>query len=243
MRTVRSTFILVLMAAMVAMLGADVADAGKLGKLKKKKKPKYVLTLADIEPKLAALELGDWEFTGIKYDHIGVSEYDEFFKSAAKLHGLVLLNQEMAGAATKSLKKYAMSRAADEAMKENIDGLVGDTPPEEWTTEQNVAVMKMAKAQKKISADETKYFAKTAGTMAIGVAALSKGLETAQDLAAQGAELQGNTSKVKKLKIPAAVKGTKRSLEHVKAAGEEGPALAEEINVLISAFRALSAAE
>ena len=241
MRTTRRMPVLVLMAAIVAMLGADVLDAGKLGKLKKKKEPKYVLTLADIEPKLAELELGDWEFTGIKYDHIGVSEYDEFFKTSAKLHGLVLFNQEMAGSATKSLKKFAMSKAADDAMKENIDGLVGDTPPAEWTTEQDIAVMKMAKAQKKISADETKYFAKTAGTLALGVAALSKGIDTVQDLTAQGTELQGRTSKVSKLKIPAAVKGTKTSLAHIKAAGEEGPALAEEIHVLVSAFRALSA--
>jgi hypothetical protein len=152
--------------AMAALLWGASADA-KLGGLSKAlgKKAKYTLTVADLEPKLADLPLGDIQFKDIKYSHIGAGQYDAFFLSSAKIHGLVTLNQQMTEASTKSLKKFAMSKAADEAMKENIAELVGDTPPEQWTVEQNVAVLKMAKQQDKISKDEKRYFAQTGGTL------------------------------------------------------------------------------
>jgi hypothetical protein len=128
-------------------------------------------------------------------------------------------------------------------MKENVAELVGDTPPEEWTVEQNIAIMKMAKQQDEISADEKRYFAQSAGTMVIGMAALSKGLGAVKELTEQGTQLQESISKLKKAQIPPATKGTKTSLEHLKEAQEKGPGMVEEIKVLTTAFQALSADE
>ena len=242
LRTRRIPFVLGLGAAVVMLSGAVVE--GQLGKLKDKAKPKNTLTVGDIEPKLKDMPLvGDIKFKGIKYDEIGVPEYDGFFKSSAKIHGLIELNQKLAEGATKSLKKFAMSKMADEAMKENIQGLVGDTPPKKWTVEQNIAVMKMAEEQDKISADEKRYFAQSAGTLAIGMAALTKGLETVKELMEQGKGLKESTADLKKTKIPAAAKGSKTSLDHLQEAKEKGPALAEELKVLTTAFQALSAGD
>jgi len=242
LRARRIPFVLALGAAVV-MLGWAVAE-GQLGKLKDKAKltSEKTLKVGDIEPKLKDMPLvGDIKFKGIKYDEIDEPEYDGFFLSSAKIHGLVELNQELAESATKSLKKFAMSKMADEAMKENIKGLVGDTPPDKWTTEQSIAVMQMAKQQDKISADEKRYFVQSAGTLAVGMAALTKGLESVKELMEQGKGLKESTGDLEKIKIPAAAKGSKTSLGHLQDAKEKGPVLAEELKVLTTAFKALSA--
>ena len=229
--------------AIAVLVWGSIAEA-KLGVGKALgRKAKYTLTVADLEPKLADLPLGDIQFKKVKYSHIGASEYDAFFLSAAKTRGLISLNQQMTEASTKSLKKFAMSKAADEAMKENIHELVGDTPPEEWTVEQNVAVLRMAKQQDKISKDEKRYFAQTAGTMAIGTAALVKNLDTTKDLTGQGVQLQKSATKLKKTKIVSATNGLKKSLENLKEASIKGPKLVAEMKVLSSAFQALGSDE
>jgi len=207
---------------------------------------KYALTIADIEPKLAYIggaSIGfadDSEDGLVTYIQIGDAGYDEFFKSAAKLDGLVILCKGMTTTSTGQLKKFAMSKAADSAMKDNISGLVGNTPPEQWTTEQSFAVMKMAKAQGKINSDEVKYFATTAGSIGIAVISLGKGVKEAKDLLPKAQELLQNVKSVKPTLIPAATKGIKGSMGNLNDVVKNTPKMLEEMKVLLDGFKALS---
>jgi hypothetical protein len=200
------------------------------------------LTVGDIEPKLSMIpmEIGDEEGV-VEYYRIGNRKFDSFFKSAAKLDGLTIIAEQMTRSATKQLKKYAMSKAADEAMKENIAELVGDTPPEDWTTDQSIAVMRMAKEQKKISTDEKKYFLTTAASLGVGTFALSKGLASAADVISQGTSLAKNPLSLKfsPWKIPGATKGVRTSLANLERAKKNGPETLEEMRILTTGFKML----
>lgn len=206
---------------------------------------KYALTIADIEPKLAYIDGASIGFSDdsedglVTYIQIGDADYDEFFKSAAKLDGLVILCKGMTTTATGQLKKFAMSKAADAALKDNIRDLVGNTPKEQWTTEQSIAVMKMAKRQGKINSDEAKYFATTAGSIGITVVSLGKGIKEAKDLVPKGQELLQNVKSIKPTLIPAATKGTKASIENLNSVVKNAPKMLEEMKVLLDGFKAL----
>lgn len=212
---------------------------------------KHVLTIADIEPKLAALGGSAIGFTDesedgfVTYIQIGVPAFDDFFKSAAKLNGLVRLSKGMTTTAIGQLKKFAMTKAADAAMKDNIRELIGDKPESEWTDADAIAVMKMAKGQGKISADEAKYFLTTAGSMGITVIALGKGIKEAKDLLPKGAGLMKDvaswkTNPAKMMKAKGALDGVKGSVKNLKDVVDNAPKLLEELNVLLSAFKSLS---
>ncbi|MCP5005735.1 MAG: hypothetical protein GY941_17635 [Planctomycetes bacterium] len=211
---------------------------------------KYYLTVADIEPKLAYLNGSDYGFVDddskngfVTYVQIGDQGYDDFFKSAAKLDGLVILGKGMTTTATGQLKKFAKSKASYEEMKDNVKKLVGDTPPEQWTTKQSFAVMKMAKQQNKISSDEAKYLATTAGSMGIVVVALGKGVKEATDLLPKGEELLENVKSLSLTIITSATKGVKESVENLNGVVTNTPKLLEEMKVILEGFKALSWSE
>jgi len=208
---------------------------------------KYELTLADIEPALAGTGIAEQigfadKESIVTYMKIGKSSYDDFFKTSAKLNGLSVLATVMTTTATGQLKKYAMSKAADEAMQDNIKEFVGDVPPEEWSTEQSLAVMRMAKEQDKISKDEEEYFVNTALSLGIVAASLIKGMGEVGDLIKDGKSLIKNITKAKlKWKqIKPTTKGLKGSIKNLKNFKTNTPVAAEEMAVLVKGFKMLS---
>jgi len=205
----------------------------------------YPLTVADVAPKLAQFsESHNWGFTDeggfVEYYQIGDSNFDNFFKTAAKLDGLVIVTQAMTTNATGKLKKYAQSKYSDAALQESIKDIVGDTKPESYTAEQSFAIMKLAKEQNKVTNDEKKYFASTAASMGIGVIALGKGVKEAGNLLKEGANLLKNVKSTKPWLIPAATKGLKGSIENLKGIKNNAPKTLEEMKVLQEGFKALS---
>gem|GEM_PF-2158018 len=206
------------------------------------------LTIADIEPGLAkfniAHEYGIADEEGlVTYFSIGDDHFDRFFKTAAKLDGLVLLTRAMTTSATGQLKKYAMSKAADEALQDNIRELVGDTPPEEYSAEQSVAVMQLAKQKNKVSAEETKYFATTSLSLGVAVYALAKGIGEARDLFRDGQSMLQNIQSLEPYLIPAATQGLRGSLNNLSNVIEHAPPTLEEMKILYEGFKMLSADE
>ena len=204
------------------------------------------LTIADIEPKLAefggasfGIVEGDGEGI-VSYVQIGDPAYDDFFKASAKLNGLVLLCKGMATTATGELKKFAQSQAANAALADNIKELVGDTPKEDWSTEQSVAVLKMSKMKGQLTGAEIGYFATTATSMGVGIFALGKGIKEAKDLLPKGADLLNNVSSLKPLMVPAATKGVKTSIDNLKGVVDNTPKMLEEMKVLVDAFGQLN---
>jgi hypothetical protein len=208
---------------------------------------KAPLTIADIEPALAGTSIGEQigfadQESIVTYMKIGKPSYDDFFKTSAKLNGLSVLATVMTTTATGQLKNFAMSKAADEAMQENIKEFVGDVPPEEWSTEQSMAVMRMAKEQDKLSMDEVKYFATTSLSMGIVAASLAKGVGEVGALVKDGNALIKNIKKAKlKLRqIAPTVKGLKGSIKNLKNFKANAPVAAEEMAVLVKGFKMLS---
>ena len=134
------------------------------------------------------------------------------------------------------LKKFAMSKVSNAVMKDNISDFVGNTPPEQWTTEQCIAVMIMAKKQDEITADEEKYFLTTAGSLAIVVVSLGNGVAEAEELLPKGKGLLDNIKSVSRFKIPKATKGLKLSLDNLNGVVTNAPIMLEEMNVLLDAF-------
>lgn len=204
------------------------------------------LTIADIEPALAGTPIGEQigfaDDEGlVTYMQIGKPSYDDFFKTAAKLNGLSVLANVMTSTATGQLKKYAMSKAADETMQENIKEFVGDVPPEEWSTEQSLAVMKMAKEQDKLSKDEVKYFATTTLSLGIVAVSLTKGVGEVGALIVDGNALIKNVkkAKLKFRQILPTTKGLKGSIKNLKNFKDNAPMAAEEMTVLAKGFKML----
>lgn len=205
------------------------------------------LALEDVESSFAILDtlrgrgFIDFDFEEVRVAQVQAEEFDAFFLSAARANSLVDVNREITLFATRSLKKYAMSKFANAALKENIEELVGDQPPEEWTLEEDIAVLKMAKAEKKISRDEKVYFGKTAGALAAGAIGLAKGVDTVQALLSQGPRLLSPEALggVHLQKIDDTREATQISMDNLKGARDKTPSLLEEMKVLQSAFSSL----
>jgi len=205
---------------------------------------KYYLTIADVEPQLTSFSFShEYGFTDekgfVEYIQIGDEKYDAFFKSAAKLDGLVILTKAMTTQTTGELKKYAISKVADETLSQSIKEIVGDSSPEQYTVEQSIAIMKLAQQQGKVKGDEKAYFGTTAVSLGIGVYSLGKGITEASNLITGGNELLKNVKSIKKTRILAATKGLKGSLTNLQGVVENGPPTLEEMKVLLVAFKAL----
>ena len=228
------------------------------------------LTVADIEPALAAFGGENFGFVDsaekpsdentekkssngdgepaeapsvdrvVTYMQIGDPSYDGFFRSAAKLDGLVLLSKSMTTKAAGELKKFAQSKASDDELKDQIREIVGDTPSDQWTVEQSVAVMDTASGQKKVRVDEIKYFATTAGSIGLTVVSLTKGVKETKGLITQGQGLLQNVKSLKPTLVPVATKGLKASISNLQGVAKNAPALVEEMAVLAKGFGALA---
>jgi len=140
---------------------------------------------------------------------------------------------------TEELKKYAISKVADETLSQSIKEIVGDTPPEKYSIEQSIAIIKLAQQQGKIKDDEKKYFATTAVSLGVGVYSLGKGISEVSGLISKGNELLQNVKSIKKTLILGATKGLKSSLTNLQGVVENAPPTLEEMKVLLEAFTAL----
>ena len=203
------------------------------------------LTINDIEPKLAGKLVGqNVEFKKVKYMVVGKESYDDFFFTSAKLNGLGKLSRAMTKASTKQLKKYAMSKAADETMKENIKELIGESEPDKLSTEQSFAIMKMSKKRKQLTKDELNYFKNTIIALLIVTESLKNGVGEVGQLTKDGKKLIKGIKKAKlKLKqIIPTTKGLNSSIKNLTKFGKNTPKVLEEIAVLVKGFQMLSSA-
>jgi hypothetical protein len=176
----------------------------------------------------------------VEYSKIGNPSYDDFFITAARLDGMAIIGKSMITHSIKQLKYFAMSKASDEALQLNIKLLVGDTPPEEWSDEQAISVLRMANEKRKVTSDEKKYFLATAGLIGIAVLSLGEAIDEAKELIPKGEQLMKNTKSLKYTQIPKATKGIKNSLENLNSVVNNAPKMLEEMKVLLDALKSLS---
>jgi hypothetical protein len=176
----------------------------------------------------------------VEYSKIGNPSYDDFFITAARLDGMAIIGKSMITHSIKQLKYFAMSKASDEALQLNIKLLVGDTPPEEWSDEQAISVLRMANEKRKVTSDEKKYFLTTAGLIGIAVLSLGEAIDEAKELIPKGKQLMKNTKSLKYAQIPKATKGIKNSIENLNSVVNNAPKMLEEMKVLLDALKSLS---
>ena len=200
------------------------------------------LTLQQIDPSLG--EFGSFfgidDGNGIiSYTVINEPAYDKFFEAAARLNGLVIICKEMSSKTTEKLKSFARTRYAKMAGNADIKELIGDTPEEEWTSTQSLAVMNASREMSSLNVDEIKYFLQTAGAMKAASVSLGKGVVQAGDLLKKGKKLMEEVSNLKPLMVPKATAGVKKSLENLKSVADNAPVMAEELLVLAKALTKL----
>ena len=229
----RVVFLLVVLALLPAVA---YSQFGNLKIAIPKSSEKKTLTIGDIDPALVKVPIA---FEGVMYEQIGEQPFDDFFKSAAKLNGLSQFSVAMCDDATTQLKKYARSKYADAELKASIDELTNNTPPENWTTEQAFAVERLAKEKKKVSADETKFFVGTGGSMVVMGASLAKGAQSVGDLLKQGSGLLGKVTSLPGSKVLAATSATKTCVTNLDNFQSNVPSLIKQVNSLATSFQSL----
>ena len=224
--------------AVVVAIGLLTASCGS---------SRAVLTLSDLDPKLEFLEEVGIVVELIDYPKTGIDSYNEFFRSSALIYFTMDVSRAMVVNATANLKRYAMDHMAKIAMDENLRELVGDTPAEELSTEQSIAVMRMEKERKRISRNERKYYVTMAGQLAIGTLALGRGIKETPDLVKEGKALLRNVRAdftymgiPKFWEFPGVIKGLDESIDRLNEVRKDAPALVEDITVLWRGFQALS---
>lgn len=206
-----------------------------------------VLTLSDLDPKLEFLELVGMDVVLVDYPVVGIERYNEFFKSSALIYFAMDFSISMVNDATANLKNYARDHVAGAVMDENIQELIGDTPPDQLSTEQSLAVMRMERERGRISDHEREYFAATAGHLGLATLALARGIKEAPTLIKRGKRLLLNVVSDFNLfgfpkfwEIRPVYDGLNESIDRLTYVAERAPILVEDIAVLISGFKELS---
>jgi hypothetical protein len=207
-----------------------------------------VLTLSDLDPKFEFLEELGIQVVLIDYPTTGIDRYNEFFKSSALIYFTTELSQSMVNNAAANLKNYARDHLAAGIMEENIQELIGDTPSDQLTVEQSLAVMRMEKEQNRISDNESRYFFSMAGQLGIASLALIRGAKEAPDLIKKGRRLITHAWEDFTIMgiprfwdIEPVVSGLDESIGRLKHVTEIAPILIEDIAVLLKGFKELSA--
>jgi hypothetical protein len=206
-----------------------------------------VLTLSDIDPKFEFLEDLGIQVILIDYPTTGIGRYNEFFKSSALIYFTAELSQSMVNNAAASLKNYARDHLAAGIMEESIQEFIGDTPPDQLTVGQSLAVMRMEREHDRITDNESQYFFSMAGQLAIASLALIRGAKEAPDLIKKGKRLITHVwGDFTIMGIPRfwdiepVVSGLDESLGRLKHVIEIAPVLIEDIAVLLRGFEELS---
>ncbi|MFB0517045.1 MAG: hypothetical protein ACETWG_10660 [Candidatus Neomarinimicrobiota bacterium] len=206
-----------------------------------------VLTLSDLDPKLAFLEEHGIYVALIDYPVTGIEKYNEFFKSSALIYYTAELAGSMVNDATANLKRFARDRLAGAVMDENIRELIGDTPPDQLSVEQSLAVMRMEQERDRITQHEVEYFATTIGELGIASFALVRGIKETPDLIRSGGALLTNVKDDFTIfgiprfwEIRPVVEGLNESIDRLKHVRDKAPVIVEDIAVLISGIKELS---
>jgi hypothetical protein len=207
-----------------------------------------ILTLSDIDPKFEFLEDVGIQVVLIDYPTTGIDRYNEFFKSSALIYFTAELSQSMVNNAAANLKNYARDHLAAGIMEENIQELIGDTPQDQLTIEQSLAVMRMEKEHDRITENESRYFFSMAGQLGIASLALIRGAKEAPDLVKKGKLLITHAWEDFTIMgfprfwdIEPVVSGLDESIGRLQHVTEIAPVLIEDIAVLLRGFKELSA--
>ena len=188
------------------------------------------LTLHDVSPDLALL-IGDSDLdfvreAEIQYGVTGDNGYDQFFRESAIAYGGLVVGQGLADDATETLKGYARSKAAVAELEAQIQELTGGAEPEEWTTEQAMAVLRTAEAQDQLSAEERAYMVATSAHVVACIPAVEAAVSSSRELVEQASGLvSGARSAFGMRRAGGVARNVQRSADRISDIPTEGVAL------------------
>ena len=238
------TYLLLLLLIATFLVGFGKPKIGKPDVLKSNIKD-ITLKIGDINSKLSSLEGTELDGVAkeeITYKHTSKSKYDDFFKNSAICYGGLVVTNTMSDDGTMNLKKFARTRAAEEAGREDLDEIIGDTHPDSLSLAQSIAILEHDKKQGKLSKEELKYFVFMAANLILAQQSLEASVKSAPELIANGTELTKDVKSDFEAKdTPGITKGLNNSISQLNKVKDEAPAAVENLAILVKAFTMLAA--
>ena len=192
------------------------------------------LTLNDIQPGLPNNLV---KFEGVPYKVIGSQEFDDFFKSSAKINGLAILDNAFSDSTTVQLKKLVRTKLANAAVQEASKDITRGKNTDSLTLAEQCAVLKAANAQKQLSSEEKTYLLNTSGYALLLGVSTTKMTGTAQDLLKQGSSLSSKTGSLGS-NAPAATDALKSSTKNLNDFVSQASNIAKNLNALGTGLKA-----
>ena len=204
-----------------------------------------LLTLHDVSPDLARLVGGtELDFVAkakIGYGVTGKSQYDQFFRESAVSYGGMTVGRGLTDDATIKLKGYARNKAAVAELDAQIKEITGGAPPEQWTTEQSLAVLQAAKEKDRLSEEEYAYILATSARVAVTIPVVHASVSASRTLLGQVDGLvSGAPSAFGMLRAAGVVRNVQRSADRIRVIPTEGTSLLESLTVLSRGLSMLS---
>ncbi|MGC4000875.1 MAG: hypothetical protein QM767_26840 [Anaeromyxobacter sp.] len=179
----------------------------------------------------------------VEWQPTGKARYDQFLQDAAFMDAGMIVSQATTDTLTTSLKGYARNIAASGAMKDAAKEIVGDTPPDQLSEEQSLALLALKKKMASLSEEELAFATKGAASATVVGGFLAKVPETSTQLVEQGSSLSQSVSKdftgFDAMKVPGVGAALALSGVHVKDAAERAPELAKAITRLAQGLGSL----
>lgn len=203
------------------------------------------LTMRDVSPDLARLIGGtELDFVAqarITYGVTGKPNYDRFFRESAVSYGGMTVGRGLTDDATIKLKGYARTKTAIAELEDQIRELTGGKAPEEWTTEESIAVLQAAKEKDRLSDEENQYVLATSARVAATIPVVHASIAASQQLIGQVTGLAtGAPSAFGMRRGPGVARNVQRSGDRLKTVPTEGAGLVESLTVLSRGLSMLS---
>jgi hypothetical protein len=170
------------------------------------------------------------------------AEYDQFFRESAIAYGGMTVGRGLTDDATIKLKGYARNKAAIAELDAQIKEITGGAPPEQWTTEQSLAVLQAAKEKDRLSDEENAYVLATSARVAATIPVVHASIASSRTLLEQTDGLvRGAPSAFGVLRAAGVVRNLNRSAARIRVIPTEGTSLIESLTVLSRGLSMLSA--
>lgn len=204
-----------------------------------------LLTMSDVSPELARLIGGtQLDFVAkekIRYGVTGKANYDQFFRESAVSYGGMTIGRGLTDDATIKLKGYARSKVAVAELEAQITEITGGKPPEEWTTEESIAVLQAAKEKDRLTEEENRYILSTTAHVAATIPVVHASITSSNELMGQVAGLvSGAPGAFGFMRGPGVARNVQRSGDRLKTVPTEGAGLVEALTVLSRGLSMLS---
>lgn len=196
---------------------------------------------ADLDRLIGGTELDFVAKAKIGYGVTGRSQYDQFFRESAVSYGGMTVGRGLTDDATIKLKGYARNKAAIAELEAQIQEITGGAPPEQWTTEQSLAVLQAAKEKDRLSEEENAYMLATSARVAATLPVVHASVAASRDLLGQVNGLIGGApSAFGVMRAPGVVSNLNRSADRIRRIPTEGTSLIESLTVLSRGLSMLS---